>query len=201
MANIKILILVTVLIICCTSSMTGNKGHKCKQAMPPPRTVPCVNLTKYLGLWYQQAEIPSYFSIGCTDVTAEYSFNDDGTIKVNNTCTRDGVRDRDGDVGMAMVEADVNSKLLVTFSGSFDTAGEYWIVRLAYDYTYAVVSNSDYSYLWILYREPNMPEELYECIVEDLRQDHFPVDMLVRTPFSVAEEGEDGEDDEDGEDG
>jgi apolipoprotein D and lipocalin family protein len=48
------------------------------------------NLTDYLGTWYQVAATRAFFNIGCTCVTAVYTPNDDGTVKVVNTCRRFG---------------------------------------------------------------------------------------------------------------
>jgi lipocalin len=56
-----------------------------------PDTVPYVNISRYAGVWYEQAVIPFYFERGCSQTTAHYSLNSDGSIKVNNTCIRNGV--------------------------------------------------------------------------------------------------------------
>lgn len=53
-------------------------------------------------------------------------------------------------------------------------------MRLDKDYTYAVISNSEYSYLWILSRDKKMSEKLYKSIIKDLKKDGFPVDKLVK---------------------
>src|SRR5690606_20915013 len=39
---------------------------------------------RYLGTWYEIARLDHRFERGLTDVTAEYSLNDDGTIRVIN---------------------------------------------------------------------------------------------------------------------
>ncbi len=33
--------------------------------LDPPKTVPYVDLSKYIGLWYEQAVIPFYFERNC----------------------------------------------------------------------------------------------------------------------------------------
>ncbi len=70
----------------------------------PPKTVPYVNLTKYYGLWYEQARLPIFYEDNCEKTTAEYSPNKDGTIKVNNTCERKGEGKRTGGVTTAYVD-------------------------------------------------------------------------------------------------
>ena len=153
-----------------------------KSDIPPPQTVPYVNLSKYVGLWYQQAEIPFFFEHGCTDSTAQYSMNSNGTVKVNNTCIRNGKTV--SAIGQAVPEDNTNSKLKVSFSETFNIGAPYWIVRLASDYSYSVVSDPNYRYLWILYREPTMPQPLYNAIISSLAQDNFPVSKIQQTPYT-----------------
>ena len=106
--------------------------------------------------------------------------NPDGkTIRVDNLCVRNGKNVES--VGKAIPEDDTHAKLKVEFVQTLDIGGQYWIVRLAKDYSYSVVTSPDYRYLWILYRQPIMPEILYTQIVEDLKKDGYPVEKLKKT--------------------
>jgi apolipoprotein D and lipocalin family protein len=102
---------------------------------------------------------------------------------VDNICYRNGVKHEA--VGKAFPDpADkdkTNAKLKVEFVQTIDIAANYWIVRLDKDYTYAVISSPDYSYLWILSRAVVMNEALYQSIYKDLQADGFPVEKLKRT--------------------
>lgn len=145
--------------------------------LDPPKTVPYVDLSKYIGLWYEQAVIPFYFERNCEKTTATYSFNKDSSIRVDNVCYRDGVKKEN--VGKAVLDPNdkehTNAKLKVEFVQTLDIGGAYWIVRLDKDYTYSVVSSPNYQYLWILYREPHIPETLFQALYQDLQKDGFPV--------------------------
>lgn len=149
----------------------------------PPKTVPYVDVAKYLGAWYEQAVIPYYFERNCEKTVATYSLNTDGTIRVDNVCYRNGVKHES--VGKAFPDPEdkdhTNAKLKVEFSSTLDIEANYWIVRLDKDYRYSVVSSPNYKYLWILYREPKMPETLFQALYKDLEADGFPVDKLKRT--------------------
>lgn len=145
-----------------------------------PQTVPYVDVKSYLGTWYEQAVIPYFWENGCTKTKATYSVNSDGkTLKVDNSCEKNGKLHEN--VGKAIPEDETNAKLKVEFVQTLDIGAQYWIVRLAKDYSYSVVSSPNYRYLWILYRQPVMPETLYNQIVADLKRDEFPVEKLVRT--------------------
>ena len=52
--------------------------------MPPPETVESVDLTRYAGLWYEIARYDTPFDEDAVAVTAEYTLNDDGTVRVVN---------------------------------------------------------------------------------------------------------------------
>lgn len=145
-----------------------------------PVTVPYVNVTRYIGVWYEQAFIPFYFERGCSKTTATYSINDDGkTLKVNNTCIRNGRPTTS--IGKAIPEDSTNAKLKVEFIQTLDIGGQYWVVRLGKDYEYSVVSSPNYQYLWILSRQQKLPEDVYNSIIADLKKENFPVEKLVKT--------------------
>lgn len=154
-----------------------------RQVKDPPKTVPFVDLSRYLGTWYQQSVIPFFWERGCERTRAKYSMNEDGTIKVDNICYRNGQKVES--VGKAFPDPNdqnkTNAKLKVQFSETFNIQADYWIVRLDKDYTYAVVTTPNRSYLWILSRDAILKEEIYQSIYNDLKADGFPVEQLRRT--------------------
>lgn len=144
-----------------------------------PIPVPHVDIAKYLGAWYEQSVIPFYFERGCSHTIANYSMNPDGkSVKVYNTCIRNGRLV--SATGKAIAEDSTGAKLKVEFLETLDIGAQYWIVRLGQNYEYAVVTSPNYHYLWVLYREPKMPETLYQSIIADLKKDNYPVEKLVR---------------------
>jgi apolipoprotein D and lipocalin family protein len=78
-----------------------------------------------------------------------------------------------------VADASTNAKLKVTFFWPF--SGAYWITELGAEYEYAVVSNPDRSYLWVLSRTPRMDEGVFTGIVERLRSSGFDIGRLAKT--------------------
>ena len=143
----------------------------------PPTRVQQVDLERYVGLWYEIARIPNPFQDQCVrGVTAEYTLRDDGRVDVVNRCYK-----KDGELdeakGLARVEdKETNSLLKVSFFsilGWRPVWGDYWIIDLARDYSYAVVCSPDRKYGWILARESELPVEVLDGIFERLRQQGF----------------------------
>lgn len=149
----------------------------------PPDTVAEVNLDRYTGTWYEIARYPFKQQKGCYNTTATYSRNADGTIKVVNRCRKGGfgAPESTAVAKAKVVDASGNAKLKVKFF-SLAPWADYWIIRLGKDYDYAVVSQPDRKYLWILSRTPVMEARLYEEVVSGLSADHFDVTLLEKTP-------------------
>ncbi|MCX6310660.1 MAG: lipocalin family protein [Bacteroidetes bacterium] len=142
------------------------------------QTVPNVDITKYCGKWYEIASYPQSFQKGCHCTTAEYTLSDKGYVIVENRCNRDSVTGKQSYIkGKAFVEKNSgNAKLKVQFFWPFK--GKYWIIDLADDYSYAVVSDPSMKYLWILSRTPKMDEALYKKITDRLKEKGFDLTKL-----------------------
>jgi apolipoprotein D and lipocalin family protein len=145
------------------------------------QTVPNVDLKKYAGKWFEIATFPQRFQKRCHCTTAEYTPTDKGYIIVENRCNKDSVKGKLSYIkGKAFVVDDTgNAKLKVQFLWPFK--GDYWIIDLADDYSYAVVSNPNMKYLWILSRTPKMDAAVYDRIVVRLKQKGFDLAKLKMT--------------------
>ena len=163
--------------------------QSCAAQFTPVETVDYVDVAQYLGLWYQ---IASYIDPRIGDlagVTAEYSPNQDGTVKVVNKGLIGGLAGIPVMIeGVArVVDEETNAKLAVSFPdfGITDEA-EYWIIELDEDYSYAVVTNSKRSSLFILSRTPTMEESVYQDIIDRLVVQCFDPEKIILTPQPEA---------------
>lgn len=159
----------------CATTSTERAG------LPELRTVNRVELDRYVGTWYEIASFPQRFQKGCTATTATYTLRPDGNIDVLNRCRKDSL---DGEEKSAhgrarVVDPTTNAKLEVSFFRPF--WGDYWIIDLADDYSWAVVGHPSRDYLWILSRTPTMPDETYRGILDRLVAQGYDVSRLQRT--------------------
>ena len=79
-----------------------------------------------------------------------------------------------------------NSKLKVRFAPGFLSSlpfvwGDYQIIELAPDYTYALVGAPDRKYLWVLARNPRLDEATYLRLLDAARSQGFDVSRMIRT--------------------
>jgi apolipoprotein D and lipocalin family protein len=156
----------------------------------PVAAVPSVDLERYAGVWHEVARLPNRFQDDCACcVTATYSLRDDGRLTVVNECrTVDGaMKSVEGEAKLAS-EDGPSSKLKVRFAPGFLSFlgfvwGDYWVLDLDEDYSRALVGSPDRGYLWVLSREPTIPEEAYAEVMDKAAGMGFDVTRVRRTPL------------------
>ena len=153
--------------------------------MLPPETVDFVDVERFTGLWYQIARYYNPAEGDLAAVTAEYSLNDDGTVKVVNRGLVGGLDGPPVSIeGFArVVDTETNAKLAVTFTDPpVQREFEFWIIELGEYYSYAVVSNSMRSTLYIISRTPTLEESTYQDLIDRLTMRGFDPDRIILTP-------------------
>jgi apolipoprotein D and lipocalin family protein len=172
--NILNMFLVVMLFISSCVTMNGD-------TMKPLETVNFVDLSRYVGKWYEIARYQHRFQEGCFGSKANYTMRDDGKITVVNECfdksSSGKLRSAKGKAWV--VDKETNAKLKVSFFWPF--AGDYWIIDIGQDYEYAVVGHPDRKYLWVLARTPEMDENVYQSILDRLQKQEYDTLKLIRT--------------------
>jgi len=136
-----------------------------------------VDLNKYLGKWYEIAHLPFKFEDDCSNITATYTLNKNGSISVLNECIKNGKTKRAK--GKAKIVDKISgAKLKVTFFWPF--YGDYWIIKLDDNYSYSVVGTPNRKFLWILSRTKQIDNELNLQLIEFAKSKGFNVDNLIK---------------------
>lgn len=114
---------------------------------------------KYLGKWYEIARLDFKYEKNLNNTTAEYSLNDDGTIKVNNKGYDTIEKKWKQAIGKAKFVGKENIAMLkVSFFGPFYSG--YNVIAIDDEYRYALVAGKNLKYLWILSRDTSIPVEI-----------------------------------------
>lgn len=133
---------------------------------------------RYLGTWYEIARLDHRFERGLEQVSAHYSLNPDGSIKVINRGYDPEQRQWQQAEGTAkFVGEPTIGQLKVSFFGPF--YGGYNVLQLAPDYRYALISGPDRDYLWILARSASLPEQDLKFLVEEAKRMGFATEQLI----------------------
>lgn len=152
----------------------------------PPEVAPFVDIERYMGTWYEIASYPQFFQRGLVAVSATYTLREDGTVAILNRGLKEDFGGEESTIeGTArVVDETTNAKLEIRFK-PFPAnlfKAQYWILEVGEDYDHAVVSGPDRDTLWILYREREMPRDLYDAILARLTQQGYDVSKLKFMP-------------------
>jgi apolipoprotein D and lipocalin family protein len=154
---------------------------------PPVRAVPFVDLDRYAGNWFEIARFPNRFQRQCLgDVRATYARRPDGRLDVVNRCRTVGGETEARGVAR-IVDQHTFAKLKVRFAPAWLSAlpavwGNYWIIGLAPDYSWAIVGDPGRDYLWILARSSHLDDASVAAARAVARENGYDVERLVRTP-------------------
>jgi apolipoprotein D and lipocalin family protein len=154
-------------------------ASKCPSSVQP--VCQDLDLSRYTGAWYEQVNSKAFIidaNLQC--VTAEYSANDDGTVKVLNKGTQNSPT---GDITTAEGKASIKDlktcDLGVKFSGLQPFDAPYQIWDTDYD-SYSVVISCipvlnalGQSDIWILSRTPKLPQDKLDEILQKLSDAGF----------------------------
>lgn len=155
-------------------------------APPPLATVPALDLQRYLGTWHEVARYPNRFQGGCSGAKAQYTLLPDGGIEVVNTCVKPDGTPKSVRGRAEVVDPGSRAKLRVSFVPSWLRWmgvgwGDYWVVALADDYGWAIVSEPGRRYLWLLARQAPMKPEDEARALKALRELGFEEAKLIRS--------------------
>lgn len=167
------------------------EGRSSSSSPEPLEVVEWVDLTRYVGKWYEIAKYPNRFQRRCiSGTTATYSLRGDGGLDVLNQCFRDMEHQRlVRATGRAwVVDEETQARLRVRFFWPF--SGAYWVIDLDEDYQYVVVGEPRRRYLWILSRSPQLDSQVYEEILQRLPEKGYDPSLLELTPQWEAEKPE-----------
>ena len=129
---------------------------------------------KYLGKWYEIARIDNSFEKNLTNVTAEYSLNSDGTIKVINKGYHK-IKNKEKTIeGKAKI---IDKGLLKVYFVPFFGA-DYNVLYVDSSYEYALVGGNKKNYLWILSRNDTLDDNIYDELVQIALERGYDVKLL-----------------------
>ncbi|WP_416547196.1 lipocalin family protein [Limnohabitans sp. DCL3] len=155
---------------------------------PPLKTVPSVDVPRYMGTWYEIAKYPNGFQKPCASSTqATYSLQPNGQVQVLNRCKTDKGEWREALGAARQIGAANSAQLKVRFAPEWLSFiplvwGDYWIIELDPDYQWVVVSEPQREYLWILSRSPQLPAATYQALLGKLDKLGFDLKRLETSP-------------------
>ena len=136
--------------------------------------VAALDLNRYLGEWYEIARFDHSFERGVEQAKANYTLNEDGTIKVVNSGIKDGKPKTAIGKGK---RTDTPALLRVSFFGPF--YADYRVMLIDKDYTRALVGSSSADYLWLLSRSPELSETAKSELLSEAKRRGYDTGKLI----------------------
>jgi len=145
------------------------------------------NIESYLGKWYEIARLDHKFERNLSNVSATYAVNDSGQITVVNRGYKVKTGEWKSIQGVARpIGSEKTGSLKVSFFGPF--YGGYHIIDLdRQNYNYAMVVGPSRSYFWILSRNKDIDETLYNELVTKAAANGIDTKKLIRVEQNLPE--------------
>ncbi|WP_027379008.1 lipocalin family protein [Chryseobacterium daeguense] len=153
--------------------------NSCSVGIPKGATaVQNFDADRYLGKWYEIARFDYKFERDMDNVTATYSQNPNGTIRVQSRGYNYVKKEWKESVGEAkFVNEKTEARLKVSFFKPIWSG--YNVIDIDDNYQYALVAGHSLKYLWILSKTKEIPESIRQRFLEKAKKIGYNTDELI----------------------
>lgn len=162
----------------------------CTASGPPPLrgTERPVDLPRFMGAWhvigYIPIHVPPLFSEkDAWNGVETYELAPDGSIATTYTFRRGGFDgpEKKFTPRARVVNAPVNSEWKMKFFW-YLPAGDFLVLHVDEDYQETIIGVPDRSYVWIMARRPDLPEERYQGLLDRVAALGYDPGLVQRVP-------------------
>ena len=133
--------------------------NSCGSIPKKAKAVENFDVNQYLGTWYEIARFDFRFEKELDNVSAQYSLNEKGNVKVLNSGYNTIKKEWTKAEGIAKFRREKGiAALKVSFFGPFYSG--YNVISIDGNYQYALIAGKNIDYIWILSRTKDIPEEI-----------------------------------------
>jgi apolipoprotein D and lipocalin family protein len=146
------------------------------------KTVPYVDLNKFMGDWYVIANIPTFLEKNATNAVESYKLNSKGEVETTFSFYKnspEGEKKTYYPKGF-IVDKKSNAVWKMQFLWPFKLTS--LIIDLAVDYSYTVIGVPNRKYVWIMSRKPELSEKTYKSILEKLESIGYDLSKIKKLP-------------------
>ena len=151
-------------------------------ATVPLQTVGYVDLERFMGKWYVIACIPTILEKNIFNATETYQLERDGTISTTFAFRKRGF---DGPKKEFHPRGFVQNRTTNAIWGMqfiWPIKADYRIIHLDSDYSSTIVGRQKRDYVWIMARQPQLSESLYQEMVNRVFDAGYDINRLLRIP-------------------
>ncbi len=167
--SLSVLLFLTLFTTLCFSIMSCSSATTVDNS-----TVKSLDLGRFMGRWYEIARFDHRFERDMQQVTTLYTLQENGKVTVTNQGLKDGKWKTSEGKGKL---TNTPGLLRVSFWGPFYS--DYRIMMLAPDYSYALIGGEDDTYLWILSRSPQLPQDTRNILLREAQRRGYNTNNLI----------------------
>ncbi len=149
---------------------------------PELETVDFVDLDRFMGDWYVIANIPTFVEKGAHNAIETYAMNDDGTVDTRFTFYRNGFDGKYKEYNPRGFVRDDGTNALWGMRFVWPFKADYRIIYLNDDYSQTIIGRQKRDFVWIMARDPQIPDEDYQELVRYLDSVGYNVDDIQLVP-------------------
>jgi apolipoprotein D and lipocalin family protein len=150
-------------------------------SMEPLKPVDYVDLDRFMGDWYVIGNIPTFIETDAYNAVESYALNDDGTIATTFTFREGGF---DGEQKEYNPKGFVQSENNAVWGMRFiwPIKADFRIVYLDEDYSITIIGRNKRDYVWLMAREPAIPDDRYAELVKLMADMGYDTSKLRKVP-------------------
>jgi len=149
---------------------------------PPMRVVEKVNLDRFMGDWYVIASIPTPFEKNIYNAVERYDRLGPKKIQTTFTYRKGGFDGERGEMKPVGYVGDDGSNAIWGMQFIWPIKADYRVVHLDPDYRTTIIGRIKRDYVWIMAREPTIPEADYQEIVAFLGEQGYDTTKIQKVP-------------------
>ncbi len=153
----------------------GTTSFAAGKQEPFQKTVPSMEIERFLGSWYVIALLPSPFEKDAVNGIETYSLDSKGNVRVEYVFYKGSPEGKKTVMRQKgwIVDRETNTEWKIR--PLWPLKLPYLIIDLADDYRYTVIGTDNYKYVWIMARAPVLSAEDYTGILGRLAERGYKV--------------------------
>ncbi len=158
-------------------------------ASVPIRTVPQVDLERFMGDWYVIANIPTFIERDAHNAIESYQLLDGKRVATTfsfNKGSFDGPLKTYRPTGFVR---DDPSNAIWGMQFIWPIKADYRVIYLNDDYTQTVIGRNKRDYIWVMARTPAIPDTDYSTIIDVIAGQGYDISKIRRVPQGQRLEG------------
>jgi len=149
--------------------------------LEPLQPVDDVDLDRFMGDWYVIANIPTAIEKGAHNAIESYQLDSDGSIATTFTFNKGGFSgERKVYRPRGFVSDDSNAIWGMQFI--WPIKADYRIIYLDETYSVTVIGRNKRDYVWIMAREPSIPEQKIDAVMSMLKSVGYDLSEIQMVP-------------------